>query len=380
MPDVERRRALDDPLGDELAHPAGPGEPVRAEAGSDPEAAHVGRPEDELAVRREGLRPVDELHDLHLAERRHAGDRVLHELLEPRPVLFEKPRVEVGRNTVEPPRLAVTLVAAHDQPARLGPEVDEQRRVSHRRHLEREPRRLRDEVLVRHRHDRDVDARESADLLRVHATGVDDDLGLDRAAVGLDARHAPALDGDARDAGAGRDLCAAAPRPFGERERELARVDVAVGGQERRAEDAVRDHRWKELLRLVGRDQLERQTERLRPARLPRDLLHPLGRRREPERPDLVPARLETHFGLERAVEVDALHHHPRERERAAELTNQAGRVERRPARELGALDEHDVVPPEAREPVEDGAAADSASDHDCTGLISHGRTLNWDA
>ncbi len=67
VPDVERRRALDDPLGDELAHPAGSGEPVRAEAGGDPEAAHVGRPEDELAVRREGLRPVDELHDLHLA-------------------------------------------------------------------------------------------------------------------------------------------------------------------------------------------------------------------------------------------------------------------------------------------------------------------------
>jgi hypothetical protein len=150
--------------------------------------------------------------------------------------------------------------------------------------------------------------------------------------------------------------------------------------QERSAEHSVRDHRWKELLRLVGRDELERQTERLRPARLPRDLLHPLGRRGEPERPDLVPARLEPHFGLERAVEVDALHHHPRERKRAAELTNQAGRVECRPARELGALDEHNVVPPEAREPVQDGAAADSASDHDCTGLISHGLTLNWDA
>ena len=229
---------------------------------------------------------------------------------------------------------------------------------------------------MRHRHDRDVHARERADLLCVHAAGVDDDLGLDPAPIGLDARHASALDGHARDPGAGRDLRSAAPRTFGERERQLARVDVAVGRQERRAEDAVRGHRREELLRLVGRDQLERQTERLRPARLPRDLLHPLGRRREPERSDLVPARLETHFGLERAVEVDALHHHPRERERAAELTNQARRVEGRPARELGALDEHHVLPAESCEPVEDGAAADSASDHDCAGLISHGWTL----
>ena len=204
VPDVERRRPLDDPLGDELSHPARPGQPVRAEARSHPEAAHVGRTEDELAVRRERLGPVDELHDLHLRERRHPHDGVLHQLLEARPVLLEEARVEVGGDPVEPPRCAVPLVPAHHEAARLRPEVDEERGVAHRRHVERQARGLRHEVLVRHRDDRDVHAHELPDLTRVHPAGIDDDLRLDRAAVGLDARDAAALDGDPGDAGTRR--------------------------------------------------------------------------------------------------------------------------------------------------------------------------------
>jgi hypothetical protein len=68
---------------------------VRAESGRDPEAPNVGGPEDELAVRSERLGAVDELDDLHLGERGNADERVLHELLEARPILLEQARVEV---------------------------------------------------------------------------------------------------------------------------------------------------------------------------------------------------------------------------------------------------------------------------------------------
>ena len=180
----------------------------------------------------------------------------------------------------------------------------------------------------------------------------DDDLGLDLAPVGLDGLDAASPHADPRDARALLDLGPAAPRALGERERELARVDVAVRRQVRRAEHAVRRHRREELLRLGRRDQLEREAEGLRPARLARDLLHPLRRRGEPERADLVPAGLEADLVLERPVQLDALHHHPRQRERAPQLADEPGRVERRAARQLGPLDEHDVVPAEAREPV----------------------------
>ena len=168
VPDVEARRPLDDPLRDELPHPAGAGEAVGAEARGDPEAAHVGRPEDELAVGRERLRPVDQPHDLHLLERRHPAEGVLEQRLEAGPVLLEQLAVEIRRDPVERPRRRVALVAADDEAARLGPEVDEERRVAHRRHLERQPARPGDEVLVRHRHDRDVHAGERAELPREH--------------------------------------------------------------------------------------------------------------------------------------------------------------------------------------------------------------------
>ena len=45
---------------------------------------------------------------------------------------------------------------------------------------------------MRHRHDGDVDPGERSELLREHAAGVDDDLGLDLAAVGLDRLDAAA--------------------------------------------------------------------------------------------------------------------------------------------------------------------------------------------
>ena len=296
VPHVERRRPLDDPLGNELAHPARTGEAVRAEARGDPEPAHVGRAEDELAVRRERLRAVDELHDLHLLERWDAHDRVLHQLLEARPVLLEELAVEVRRDPVERPRGAVALVAAHDEAARLRTEVHEERRVAHGRHLERQPARLQHEVLVRHRHDRDDHPGQRADLARIHAARVDDNLRLDLAAVGLDRLDVPAARADPRHARRGVDLGPTPTRALGERERQLARVDVAVGRQVRRAEHAVGRHRGEEHLRLRRRDQLERKAERLGPTGLPRDLLQALLRRGEPERPDLPPPGLEPHL------------------------------------------------------------------------------------
>ena len=375
VPHVERRGALDDPLGDELPHAARPGEPVGAEARRDPEPAHVGWAEDELTIRRERLGAVHETHDLHLLERRHADDRVLHQLLEARPVLLEELAVEVRGDAVQRPRRTVPLVPAHDQPAGLRPEVDEERRVTHRRHVEREAAGLQHEVLVRDGHDRHGDARERAELAREHPTGVDDDLGLDRAPVRLDRRHPTALGRDARDARLRRDLRAAPSGPLRERKGQLARVDVAVAREVCRAEDALDRHRREQLLRFRRRDELERQADRLRPARLANDLLHPLLRGGEPQGADLAPARLEPDFRTECPVELDALHHHPRQRERRAELADEAGGVERRAARQVCALDEEDVRPAEAREPVEDRAAAHAAADHDRPRPLLHTRS-----
>ena len=228
------------------------------------------------------------------------------------------------------------------------------------------------EVLVGHRDHGNGHAGERAELAREHAARVDDDLGLDLATVGLDRGDAAALRPDRRDARAGVHFGAAPPRALGEGERELARVDVPVGREIRGTEDAVGRHRREEILGLGGRDELEREAERLRPSRLARDLLHPLLRRREPEGAHLAPTGLEPDLGLERPVEVDALHHHLRQRERRAELADQARRVERRAAREVCPLDQDDVVPAEPREPVQDRASPDPAADHHCSRPVPH--------
>ena len=173
-------------------------------------------------------------------------------------------------------------------------------------------------------------------------------------------------------AGLGRDLRPAAPRALREGRRELARIDVAVGREVRGTEHSLGRHRRKEPLRLLGRDQLERQAEGLGPAGLAAQLLHPLLGRGEAERSDLVPAGLEADLVAERPVEVDRGHHHARERERAAQLADEPRRVEGRAARQVRALAEHHVVPAELGQPVGDRATPDAASDHDRACPLPH--------
>ena len=108
-----------------------------------------------------------------------------------------------------------------------------------------------------------------------------------------DRPHAAAVDLDAGDPRLGEDRGAALAGPLGERQGELARVEVAVGGQEGGAVHALDRHRREELLGLLGGHEMERQPEGLGPGGLALQLLHPLGRRGEPERADLAPARLE---------------------------------------------------------------------------------------
>src|SRR6266511_2003627 len=259
----------------------------------------------------------------------------------------QKPAVEVRRDAVERPWRRVALVPAHHQPTRLAAEVDEERRIAEGRHFERDACGARDEVFVRHRNDRDVHAREPPDLAGEDAPCIDDDLRLDRALVRFDTRRASLLDADSRNARLRRDLGSAAPRALGQREGHLAGIDIAVRREVGSAEDAVGRHRGEQLLRLPRRDQIERETERLRPAGLTGELFHPfLGRG-------------------------------PPQRERAAQLADETSRVEGRAAGQIGSLDEDDVAPAEPRQPVEDRAAADAATNDNSTRARPHRANLS---
>ena len=193
-----------DPLGHHLADAAGACQAVRAEARRDEQPVDLGLAEAELVVGREGLGAVDQLGDGEFVHRRNASARVLGDLLEALPVLLQQLPVEVRRNAVdqrvvERPRRAVALVAAHHDPVALLAVVDEQVGVAQRRQVAVRGARLahrvewlRDEVLVRHRHDRHAHAGHPADLGGEHPAGVDEDLALDVAPLRRDAAHATA--------------------------------------------------------------------------------------------------------------------------------------------------------------------------------------------
>jgi hypothetical protein len=332
---------------------------MRREPGGDEEATDLRLAEDVLVVGRERLGAVDHAADARVGHGRDAPDRARHDRLEAGHVGAQQLAVEVGRDPVETPRRRFSLVAAHAQATDLLAEVDEVVRVAQLRQAGVDALdRLGEQVLVRHRDERDGHAGQSADLGREHPARVDHDVGADLVAL------AGLLDGHARDATAVRadrhdprprpDADTSRARPGGQRVRQPRRVEPAVGRQEQGAQDTIGRHEREQGVRLIGPDQLDRQAERPGPAGLPPQLLESLGARRQAERPDLVPRRVDASLSREPPVLLDAVDHHPREGHRPPELTDEPGRVERRAGGQLGPLHEHDVRPAAAGEVVRD--------------------------
>ncbi len=85
----------------------------------------------------------------------------------------------------------------------------------------------------------------------------------------------------------------------------------------------------------------------------------------EPQPAELVPAGVVPRQLLQLGVEPDRVLHHPRQRERRAQLPDEPGRVPGRAVRELVLLDEERVRPALLREVVQDGAADHAAPDDD---------------
>src|SRR5207245_3540020 len=103
----------------------------------------------------------------------------------------------------------------------------------------------------------------------------------------------------------------------------------------------------------------------LGPRRLACQLLHALSARSDAQRAYLVPPGFETNLGLEISIQVDRVHHHLSQAQRAAQLADQPSGVKGRAASDAGSLDQDAVGPAQAGEPVQDGRAADTSTDDD---------------
>ncbi len=368
LPHIRRRLAGDDPLRHQLPDPAGARESVGAEPGRDEQAADVGLAEAELVVGGERLGSVDQPRDAHILHRRHAPTGRQRDLLEPRPILFEQPPVEVRRNPVEltvvkRPRSAAPLVAAHHQPRPLLAEVDQQIGVAQRREVLARgplPERLRHEVLVRERDDRHADPGHPPEFGREHPAGVDDHLGLDVAPFRSHAPDPAVIDVDSGDPAVREHPASALTSGAAQRVGQHRRVEVAVALEVRSAADAVGHHQREPLLGLGRREKLERQPERLRPRDLSQHLLLSLRGACEPDPAALHPT------AVERPVERDRVHHQPRQRDATAQLADEPGGVERRAAGELVPVEQDDIAFAERGQVVRDRRASDAAADdHD---------------
>ena len=235
-----------------------------------------------------------------------------------------------------------------------------------------------------HRDDRDRDAGQPADLRGEHAAGVDDDVGRDRLAravaeLDVDAGHAAALDADRRRRGCGSG--SSTPRWRAPAASAMASPDgssqPSVGSQTAPRTPSV-DISGKRSRASSARDQLERQPERLRPAGLALELLEARRRRRQPERADLVPRR----------VDAGLVAQAPVQRRRRTSSSWSGSRSSRswptrpaewnvEPGRELGPVDEDDVGPAALGEVVGDRRPADAAADDHRPGMVRHAVSLS---
>ena len=218
VPQVQRRLALDDPLGHHLADPARARQAVGAEAGRHEEAATSVSPRQNSPS---GVNASGPLMSFVTLTSSIAGTRLreLSTISSKRSQSsssswpLKSGGIASSRVRRERPRRGVALVAAHHQPAALLAEVD---RAGRGRAASAGARpcalaeRLRDQVLVGHRDDRHAHAGQPPDLGREHPAGVDDDLALDVALVRAHAGHAAAADVDPGHARVGVD--AAPPR------------------------------------------------------------------------------------------------------------------------------------------------------------------------
>src|SRR5918996_6233885 len=364
LPDVHARFALDYPLGHYLAHASGAGYPMGVEPRRHEEPSHVGLAQDELAVRSEGLGPVGELDHFGVPDSGNPGARGFEQRGEPAPVGLEELVVEVRRDAVEREGRGVPAVASGLYVALVGAKVDQVVGVSHGWEVRRDGLfGLHVHVLVLERDERHVHPDEFADLWCPDARGVDHHLRPNGAVIRDDLFHAPVINGDPGHPNVGVDLSSSQASTFGQGVGEGARIYIAVGRIVSGAQHTLRVEEREEFECLLGRDELQRESEGFRAASELVEFLHAVARGDQSEASDLLPAGIDASLLLQAPVQIDAVHIHPGKGFRGPELTYQARRVEGGAVGELALLQEHHVLPTRFHQMVGDTRASHPTTD-----------------
>ena len=264
------------------------------------------------------------------------------------------------RHSVLPARDGIRLVAAEEHPARLGSAVDEIVGVPEAGHLARKlvaVDRCEGDVLVVDWDRRGERPNERRDLRRPDPARVDHALRLDPVSGGVNSAHlTPRAELDPRDARAGEEAYAELTGGCGERIGGGVRINGAVIRDPDRPVERVRRRGRHEADDIVGREDLDVETDCARPARAALELLEALGTGRDAQASD----RLED---AQLAVELDAVAAEAHHRRRGVELRHETRRVAGGAARQLALLDEDGVRPTGFGEVIGDARAGDPTAD-----------------
>ena len=322
-PDVPLRDSVDNPLGHDLTDSSGSGQAVGAEGGCHPEAFDLGRAEEELAVRREGLRSVVQLADFSRLDRRYALNGAFHQRSEAVPIERQEMVHEILGNPVQGPGCRIALVAADDKSPGLLPEVHQQIRIAQRRQLGGDLLDgFGDHVNVRHRNHREVETNHPPDLPGPHPAGVDHDLGADLAFAGRDRLDPAILQPDPGHKHIFEEAYAAGLGARRQRPGQHRRVDHAVIWRVDGADDAVEGHQREQFVRLLRPDEFERHPERTRKGHLALELFQTGRRRRQPHASNRPPTGVLAGLLQKPGIEYGAVLHHPRQVDVGSELAD----------------------------------------------------------
>ena len=265
-PKVERGRALGHPFRQRHARPPARGDAKGVEPGPDEQVPLFRRlAQDEVAIRREAFRPVDQLLDPGGFQRWHPADGQVHELPEMIEVRGQKLEVEPFGDSLHRPGHRVRLVPAPDKPADLFLPVGQPVGVAQggqvRRHAG-DP--FSHHVLMFHRHQRHVDAHRRRQGTRP-LPGADHHLFAVYPA--LRRLHPPDAPLFHDDPGNRRILKYPHPRHARaacQRLGDIRRVCLPVGRQKGRAHQIVYGHQRPQVLRLLRGQQMHLKPEGMR--------------------------------------------------------------------------------------------------------------------
>ena len=151
----------------------------------------------------------------------------------------------------------------------------------------------------------------------------------------------------------------------GEGLRERIRIDVAVGGNERRPDHALRIDIGEEIDGLFCRERVTLEAEALGQRHRAANFAPAVRRGRKPQRPDLPPVDRLARLGFEPIEHRDRVLHQPRQVLAAAKLADEARRMPGASVGDLRFLEQQDVALAAPRQRIGDRAADRPAADDD---------------